>query len=383
MHALLLAVALASSAPTPPSAVNSLGVSSKAITAPGVSVTNNNSASGISITDSSTSATLTGNDSLSISDVHNSGGLFLGRGSFIKVQTSNYGALVPHLQFRVGRDGNNQFWDSLFIVPADDITPYVNLHPMVAVGSDLDATGTSLVITTNTYHGNIFAAYDQVGAAFVPRLVLTGPGGLVFGASGSASVPELSPLGTALEVKLGDGSAYTDLNTAGVSALKVAGQPAYKMVAGAHLCFDATCGIKAYELGGWLLMLSGPLESTSSISVSGSGVFYADGAMAVLQGQTADGATATGIKLQASTVLSTAGAKIVTIVNGAAEKANIDKDGMLRVGIGNAAAAPTCDATQRMKIWTISAASGSADTVKICLKSAADAYSWVQIATGG
>jgi hypothetical protein len=46
------------------------------------------------------------------------------------------------------------------------------------------------------------------------------------------------------------------------------------------------------------------------------------------------------------------------------------------------AARPTADASNRGTLWYSKSANGSADTVQICLKSAADTYSWVTIATG-
>lgn len=45
-------------------------------------------------------------------------------------------------------------------------------------------------------------------------------------------------------------------------------------------------------------------------------------------------------------------------------------------------ARPTANAANRGKFWYSRSASLSADTVEVCLKSAADTYSWVTIATG-
>lgn len=45
-------------------------------------------------------------------------------------------------------------------------------------------------------------------------------------------------------------------------------------------------------------------------------------------------------------------------------------------------ARPTADAANRGTVWYSKSAGGAADTVQICLKSAADTYSWVTIATG-
>ncbi|HEY1089314.1 MAG TPA: hypothetical protein VGE37_16530, partial [Archangium sp.] len=45
-------------------------------------------------------------------------------------------------------------------------------------------------------------------------------------------------------------------------------------------------------------------------------------------------------------------------------------------------ARPTANAANRGTIWYSRSAGGAADTVEICVKSAADTYSWVTIATG-
>ena len=47
-----------------------------------------------------------------------------------------------------------------------------------------------------------------------------------------------------------------------------------------------------------------------------------------------------------------------------------------------AVARPTANAANRGCLWYSKSASGAADTLQICLKSAADTYSWVTIATG-
>jgi hypothetical protein len=44
---------------------------------------------------------------------------------------------------------------------------------------------------------------------------------------------------------------------------------------------------------------------------------------------------------------------------------------------------PTADAAHRGMIWTTWGAAGVTDTFEVCLKSAADTYSWVPIVTGG
>lgn len=49
---------------------------------------------------------------------------------------------------------------------------------------------------------------------------------------------------------------------------------------------------------------------------------------------------------------------------------------------GPSTAKPTAAAKYRGIMYITEAASGAADTIEICLKSATDTYSWVNIATG-
>jgi hypothetical protein len=55
----------------------------------------------------------------------------------------------------------------------------------------------------------------------------------------------------------------------------------------------------------------------------------------------------------------------------------------LHLGIGNTGAAPTCDATTRGTMWLVNGGTGVTDTVSLCLKAAADTYSWITLTTGG
>jgi len=111
----------------------------------------------------------------------------------------------------------------------------------------------------------------------------------------------------------------------------------------------------------------------------------ASGASAVVRGLDADDASGVALSVRNSPTLTTAGAKIATFApdNANTVKASIDKDGMLQFGVGNTGAAPTCDATQRGKLWIVNGGTGVTDTVTLCLKAAADTYSWVAITTGG
>jgi hypothetical protein len=48
----------------------------------------------------------------------------------------------------------------------------------------------------------------------------------------------------------------------------------------------------------------------------------------------------------------------------------------VQIGMGNTAAPPTATAAMRGKLWYQGGAAGVADQVFICVKSAADTYSW-------
>jgi hypothetical protein len=62
--------------------------------------------------------------------------------------------------------------------------------------------------------------------------------------------------------------------------------------------------------------------------------------------------------------------------NGTANVYSLDGLGMPQIGIGNVTAAPACDATTRMKLWTIAGGAGVKDSVQVCAKDAGDAYAW-------
>lgn len=53
------------------------------------------------------------------------------------------------------------------------------------------------------------------------------------------------------------------------------------------------------------------------------------------------------------------------------------------IAIGAAVGRPSCDGTQEGNIYAIQAISGTTDNLSVCLKSAADTFSWRTIVTGG
>lgn len=162
---------------------------------------------------------------------------------------------------------------------------------------------------------------------------------------------------------------FTGLNLTTTAA---SGAAAISVVSGSKICLDATCTR-------YLAKTTSLIDGVSATSFNGLNV------PAAVTGGGADGSTAVGLVVKNYTTLSTAGSKIATFApdNANTVKASIDKDGMLQFGVGNTGAAPTCDATQRGKIWLVNGGSGVTDTVTICLKAAADTYSWITLTTGG
>ena len=71
--------------------------------------------------------------------------------------------------------------------------------------------------------------------------------------------------------------------------------------------------------------------------------------------------------------------EIVSFHSSSAEVANINRYGLPQYGIGNTTAAPTCDSTQRGRIWVFEGGAGVTDTATMCRKDASDNYAWVAI----
>lgn len=85
--------------------------------------------------------------------------------------------------------------------------------------------------------------------------------------------------------------------------------------------------------------------------------------------------------------LTTNGVKRITILgNGFVGIGAIDPKQALEVNGGlrlhTATLLPSADINSEGTIWVVEGASGVADTLQVCLKSAADTYSWITLATG-
>lgn len=130
------------------------------------------------------------------------------------------------------------------------------------------------------------------------------------------------------------------------------------------------------------LQENGNLNARGNINAGQSGEFSSTAAVPiVIAGRQADGASSVGVVLRTNSNLTTSGAKIVSVRNNVStEVASIDKDGLLRVNAANAAK-PTCNATNRGRIYYSDGAAGVADTFEVCGKDAADVYAWKAIVT--
>lgn len=53
------------------------------------------------------------------------------------------------------------------------------------------------------------------------------------------------------------------------------------------------------------------------------------------------------------------------------------------IQLNTATSRPACAASLRGTMWVVESANGVTDNAAVCLKSAADTYSWIQIVTGG
>lgn len=113
----------------------------------------------------------------------------------------------------------------------------------------------------------------------------------------------------------------------------------------------------------------------------GSAGLGGNGVAASLKGAPNDGATAKGAVIGSGVALANATAKTVSVVNAGTEVAAFDKDGAVQLNIAGGTR-PAASVDHRGKLWYSKNGAAVADTISVCLKSAADTYSWVTISTG-
>jgi len=114
---------------------------------------------------------------------------------------------------------------------------------------------------------------------------------------------------------------------------------------------------------------------------TGSGVTLEAANTVKLSADGADGAAAVAVVSDSSSAWVDAGAKLHSFRNHAVEKASISVDGALSLN-SNGGTQPAASASNRGMIWYTKSAGGVADKLEVCLKSAADGYSWVLLGTG-
>ena len=114
---------------------------------------------------------------------------------------------------------------------------------------------------------------------------------------------------------------------------------------------------------------------------TGSGVALEAQTCARLSSDASDGASAVAASSESASAWSNATATLHLFKNGTNNQARIDKDGALQMNISGASR-PAASAAMRGTVWYTKSAGGVADTLSVCLKSAADTYSWVTISTG-
>lgn len=157
-----------------------------------------------------------------------------------------------------------------------------------------------------------------------------------------------------------------------------------------RICLDgATCSINIRYQSGYV-QVNGTTLYVADIVAGGVRLngnaeieqFFNNYPVLLTSKDASDGA-ATAFVMNNENTLTTTGDDLVVVRNNGTDTFAVDKDGMLRFGIGNTGAAPTCSSAYRNKIWVVEGGAGVTDTVTICLKAAADTYSWVPLVTGG
>jgi hypothetical protein len=177
-----------------------------------------------------------------------------------------------------------------------------------------------------------------------------------------------------------------------VSALRIdstaaSGAVAFRLLSGSKVCLDSS-ETQCFWFNGTAIRTDGNFigNGTADLYLTRTeNLTYRLGnvvPMTFTSNDSSDG-SAIAFDFNAYTTLTTAGDLLLRLKNATVSKLEVGRDGSIRFAIGNTSAAPTCDATQRNKLWIVDGGTGVTDTVSICLKAVADTYSWVTITTGG
>lgn len=163
------------------------------------------------------------------------------------------------------------------------------------------------------------------------------------------------------------------------------GSTAFTMLTGAKLCFD-TAGAQCFSI-----------QNTDQLSWSGTGrlvmpnvytgLVVSNGSFSGqmgITGMSSNGASAIGVNLSNFNALSTAGSKLVSVLNSSTEKAHIDRNGSIWIA---SATLDTCAAGIEGKMSRDTASGGTTGnrtTMCLCTSNGAGtpSYAWQNMVTG-
>jgi len=245
--------------------------------------------------------------------------------------------------------------------------------PGIATGANALTlvNGARLLLGGQTISGD--ATWIYPGNACYAPLVASGANGFqTVGAISGSIKGNVADGGTAIGLKIGNANALS--------------------TAGAKICSfysDNFTSEKAYidKDGRFFSAGFGTIGQAQYIllghdGVTSIGMANVNNATNTIRGSIANAANAVVHKLSSQNAMTTAGAKLLSVYSdyGTTEVLSIGKDGDIRVG--GIDALPGASVTYRGSIWVVQGAPGAADTAYICLKTAANSYSWMLLATG-
>jgi hypothetical protein len=159
------------------------------------------------------------------------------------------------------------------------------------------------------------------------------------------------------------------------------------MSSGARVRFDGTAGTRyCYYDGTYIrcnthVQVDGNLNLASFVSTN-NGKWRELGTAQPMEFEASrsDAAAAVAFSMDASADLATAGALLFRLRDATGSSAvvhfNVDKDGSPVFNVNGGSGKPTCNSTNRGKVWRVQGGAGVADTFEWCKKDAADAYAW-------
>lgn len=147
----------------------------------------------------------------------------------------------------------------------------------------------------------------------------------------------------------------------------------------AFSCTNTGCRLSLGNTGRYLFDNGTNLASNSIFSASQFvSRYHTASGTPVEVGTTVAATEPNPIQFSTSATFTSETANFVSAFNGPNQIFAFSKDGLLRVNKHNAAK-PTCNATNRGRVYYSDGAAGVPDTYEVCSKNAADAYAWVQV----